>query len=122
MVEDEKMGLTKENKAWLTQFVDWAVKLLIVGIASLLYQMHNSQNEIIRKLDQNDVRISALEKDITVIRGQMVGWDVLTRVERTLGLLSATGKGNIAMGAVSDVLRAERESRESKAKSDGGRQ
>lgn len=85
--EDHVMSL--RNKTWLLQFIEWGVKLLIVAIFSLLYQMLSSQNEILRKLDQNDMRITALESKQNVIESNMVTWDVLKRVELTLQLVLA---------------------------------
>ena len=75
------------SKKWMLQFIDWAIKLVIVAIFGLLWQMLLSQNDILRKLDQNDLRITALEKKLNVMEANMVTWDVLKRVELTLQLI-----------------------------------
>jgi hypothetical protein len=77
-----------------------------------------SNDELLKKMVErivaleNHAETAALRHEIMIIKSQMVGWDTLTRIERTLALIASSGNGNQAMGAVSDVLKAERESRE----------
>lgn len=58
-----------------------------------------------------EFRVGQLESEVTVVRSQMVGWDTLTRMERSLAALAGMGKGNDAMRAVAGALRSEIESR-----------
>lgn len=97
----------KEMSKWLTGFIDWAVKAIIVALLTLVYNID-------KKLDSQNTEISNLKAEVAIIKSEMVKWDVLTRMERTLGLLAATGRGNQAMAAVAEVLKTERESRDFK--------
>lgn len=103
--------MSPETKKWFAGMADWAIRGLIVAACGFIWQMYKDQNALITKIDNSQAQIIALQNEVSIIKAQMVGWDTLTRIERTLGLLAATGKGNQAMAAVSDVLKAEREAR-----------
>lgn len=62
----------------------------------------------------NDRQIAA-DNRITVIESQMVGWDVLKRIEMSMN--SPSGKDK-AMQAISSVLRSEIEARKEKPQND----
>ncbi len=103
--EDEEM--TPETKNWLVGMADWAVKGLIVGMFGMLYQLNTSLKDI-------NYRLATVEAEIVIIKSQMVGWDVLKRMEGQLYGYASMGKGNEAMGVVAGILKIERESRENK--------
>jgi len=86
------------------------------GIA--MYQKISSISESIPRIDASLSRLEdkqqRQEGDIVVLRSQMVGWDVMKRIEFGLNSASREGKGNAAMGAVATALRAEIEARKEK--------
>jgi len=102
--EDEMSQKTKE---WLSQFTDWAIKLMIVGIFGFGYNMQRTQNEIVTQMalnmQSNEARVLAVEKDVQVIKANMVSnerfLDVLKKVEQqlTIVLLQSGIKQKIAL-------------------------
>jgi hypothetical protein len=96
--------MPQKTKDRLIGWVEWAVKGITVAMFGIITSMYN-------KLNENQNEINNLKARVTVIESQMVGWDVLTRIERTLGLLAASGKGNESMSVVADVLKTERQAR-----------
>lgn len=102
--EDEMSQKTKE---WLSQFTDWAMKLMIVGIFGFGYNMHRTQNEMVTQMalnmQSNEARVLAVEKDVQFIKANMVSnerfLDVLKRVEQqlTIVLLQSGIKQKIAL-------------------------
>jgi len=91
--DDDEM--TQKTKEWLSQFSDWAIKLMIVGIFGFGYNMSRTQNEMMAQMaldrQSNDARVLAVEKDIQVIKASMVSnerfLDVLKRVEQQLTIV-----------------------------------
>lgn len=78
-------------------------------------------DEVARTLPQINADIAQLRSEVnalksaqTVMQAQMVGWDVLKRVELALAGLASAGKGDKAMSAVSGALRAEIDARKEK--------
>ena len=69
-----------------------------------------------RMVSNHDMRIALIEQQITVMRAQMVGWDTVARMERSLAALSAAGNGDKAMAAMASVLRNEVETRKETTK------
>ena len=80
------------------EFVDWAVKLIMVGSAAFIWKIYLTQNEakvtsaltdrriddIEKFMEENakaDTRIAQLEKDVARIERNMVTMETLKRVE-----------------------------------------
>jgi|GEM_PF-2721427 hypothetical protein len=103
--------MKNEMRKYLVQFADWLAKLLIVGVAGLLWKVNEGQTQLLNTITVQQSQIAALQSRVTVIESKMVGWDTITRIERSLGMMAAMGKGNQAMAVVADVLKAEREAR-----------
>ena len=87
--DDDEM--TQKTKEWLAQFTDWAVKLLIVGIFGFMYNVAKKQDEMLTQMalerQSNESRVSMVEKDVALIKANMVTWDVLKRVEQALQIV-----------------------------------
>lgn len=107
MKQKEESDMSPETKSWLVGLADWAIKGLIVGIFGMIYQLNDSLKAI-------NYRLTEVESKVVVIQGQMVGWDVLKRMEGQLYGFASMGKGNEAMGVMAGILKVERESREGK--------
>ena len=63
-----------------------------------------------------EARLAQVEADLTVTRSQMVGWDVLKRIEQSLQLVAQAGKGDKAMAGVAASMRSEIEARKEAGK------
>jgi hypothetical protein len=89
--EEDDDEMTQKTKEWLAQFTDWAIKLMIVGIFGFMYGMSKKQDEMITQMalerQSNEARVLAVEKDIALIKANMVTWDVLKRVEQALQIV-----------------------------------
>ena len=93
----------------------------IMGGTAGGWAAYNKLDEVARTIPQMNADIALMKSqmeqqraEITVLRSQMVGWDVLKRVELALSNLGASGKGDKAMTAVSGALRAEIDARKEK--------
>lgn len=73
----------------VAQFVDWGVRLMVVGCFLFIWRMYEAQQAFIRKMDNVDTRIVQLEKDTARIEGNMVTMETLKRVELYMELLMA---------------------------------
>ena len=78
-------------------------------------------DEVARTIPQINADIARLRSEVddlksrqTIMQSQMVGWDVLKRVELALASIAQAGKGDKAMTAVSQTLRAELDARKEK--------
>lgn len=107
--------MSEQIKDWalsrLERFTIYICSSAVVFCSWFIWQQQQTNQKLTSMLDQiarNDAR---QDQAISEIKGQMVGWDTLTRIERSLGMLSAMGKGNESMSAVAEVLKTERESR-----------
>lgn len=89
----------------LREWIDWAVKGSIIAILGLVWSIHV-------QIREQQYKLLELENRVTRIESQMVGWDTLTRIERSLGWLANNGKGNEAMLSVVEAIKSEREIRE----------
>lgn len=65
----------------------------------------------IRKIDTHGTEIASLWMELGAIKGQMIGWDLLKRIEGQLSLFAVTGQGNDAMSLVAKVIANELEAR-----------
>jgi hypothetical protein len=93
----------------------------ILGCAGGGIAAYRKLDELTSKLPQISADISTLKAqqlqtqgELTILKSQMVGWDVLKRIELALGGLSQNGKGNEAMRAMANALHAEIDSRKEK--------
>jgi hypothetical protein len=100
--EEDDDEMTQKTKEWLAQFSDWAIKLMIVGIFGFGYHVSKTQDEMLMQFALQkqqeqahieglkaafDSRMIAAEKDIQVIKSNMVSLDVLKRVEQQLTII-----------------------------------
>ena len=74
-------------KQRINQFIDWAVRALVLGCFIFIWKMYESQQAFIRKQDQTDTRIVQIERDMARIEGNMVTMETLKRVELYMELL-----------------------------------
>lgn len=107
--------MSEEIKNWalsrLERFVIYICGSAVAFSSWFIWQQQQTNQKLTSMLEQiarNDAR---QDQAISEIRAQMVGWDTLTRIERSLGMMAAMNKGNEAMSAVAEVLKNERESR-----------
>ena len=92
----------------------WAAYRKLDDITVKLPQMSADISQSRIEITQLRSEIARTQNDLTVLRAQMVGWDVLKRVELALASLAKAGAGDRAMHAVSDALRAEIDARKEK--------
>ena len=74
-------------KQRINQFIDWAVRALVLGCFIFIWKMYESQQAFIRKQDQTDTIIVQIERDMARIEGNMVTMETLKRVELYMELL-----------------------------------
>lgn len=86
MKEDDEMDVLK-TKQRINQFIDWAVRLMVMGCFIFIWKMYESQQAFIRKLDMTDAAVVQLQKDVSRIEGNMVTMETLKRVELYMELL-----------------------------------
>lgn len=96
MHEDEMDSALAKRR--ISQFVDWAVKAMVMGCFIFIWRMYEAQQDFIRKQDLTDAkivqiadntnnRITQLEKEVARIEGNMVTMETLKRVELYMELL-----------------------------------
>lgn len=87
-----------------------------------MYQKIGTVTESIPKINAELARLNdkqvRQEGELVILRSQMVGWDVMKRIEMGLNASSKEGKGNAAMTAVAASLRAEIEARKEHPQND----
>ncbi len=86
MQQDEAMDALKTRQR-INQFIDWAVRGLVLGCFLFIWKMYESQQAFIRKLDMTDAAVVQLQKDIARLEGNMVTMETLKRVELYMELL-----------------------------------
>ena len=111
MINQESFWLTFRTKVLPTLI---AASILSLCAASL--SIYQKAAEVLAVIRSHDQRLTSLEKEVTVIRSQMVGWDTLKRIELTLSTLSTSGRGNEAVGNMSRAIRNELEARNEASK------
>lgn len=74
-------------KQRINQFIDWAVRALVLGCFIFIWKMYESQQAFIRKQDMTDTQVVQLQKDVARIEGNMVTMEALKRVELYMELL-----------------------------------
>ena len=95
----------------------------IVAISAGALSLYRKMNQVISLAAKHDSDIEILKLEIVAqrgdyngkigeLRGQMVGWDVIKRIELFMQQYAGAGKGNEAMSAFAGALRAESEGRE----------
>lgn len=107
--------MSEEIKNWalsrLERFVISICSAAVAFSSWFIWQQQQTNQKLTSMLDQIAKNDARQDQAISEIKAQMVGWDTLTRIERSLGMMAAMNKGNDAMGAVAEVLKTERESR-----------
>ncbi len=111
-----------EDHSFITRLRDNVIPPLLVaailGGAAGGWAAYRKLDEVASTLPRMNADIAQLRSEVddlksrqTVMQSQMVGWDVLKRVELALAGLAQAGKGDKAMTAVSGALRAEIDAR-----------
>jgi hypothetical protein len=85
-MKDDDMDSIKAKQR-INQFIDWAVRALVLGCFIFIWKMYESQQAFIRKQDMTDTRIVQIERDMARIEGNMVTMETLKRVELYMELL-----------------------------------
>jgi hypothetical protein len=85
-MKDDDMDSIKAKQR-INQFIDWAVRALVLGCFIFIWKMYESQQAFIRKQDMTDNRIVQIERDMARIEGNMVTMETLKRVELYMELL-----------------------------------
>jgi hypothetical protein len=84
-----------------------------------MYQKIGTVTESIPKINAEIARLNdkvlQQENELTIVRSQMVGWDVMKRIEMGMNAAGREGKGDAAMRAISAAIRSEVEARKEKA-------
>jgi hypothetical protein len=88
MMNDELFTENEKIRMRVSQYVDWAVKLLIVASFTFIWKMYISQQDFIQKQAVLDVRVTQLEKDLARVEGNMVTIETLKRVELYMELVT----------------------------------
>jgi len=65
-------------------------------------------------IESVDQRITTVEQEISIIKSQMVTWDLLKRIELSLSTMSQMGNGNESMKNVANVIHNEIEAKHQK--------
>lgn len=67
-----------------------------------LYDTVSLQSTLVNSMS---AEMQEVQSRINRIEADKIGWDVLFRIERSLALLSAHGKGNDAMNMVASIIK-----------------
>jgi hypothetical protein len=73
-----------------------------------------TQQYTVQEGKELELRVAATERELAIVRAQMVGWDTIKRLEQGLSLIAASGKTNEAMKVIALTLRQELEARKEK--------
>jgi hypothetical protein len=101
----------KDDGMNLNSIMEWVFKAAVIFIVTMVLKINASVGELVPALKSQQDQINKLSVEMAEIKGQMVTWDTLKRIELTLSDLSARGRGNEAMRAVANTLKVEREGR-----------
>lgn len=119
MTQDSK---DKEDKGWSDWIRDKVLPPLIVAFICVSagggVAAYRKLDAVALSLQQQaeanknlEARITKVESDVIVIRSQMIGWDVLKRIEQSLSLLAASGEGNKGLKVMANALQVEIQTR-----------
>jgi len=103
----EPIEANERINGWLEKIAFAVISLGVSMTATFQWQLFQANTEITQLLKAHDAAIVALQNDVSAIKGQMVGWDTLKRIELYLGAHPASERGT----ALSDAIKMERESR-----------
>lgn len=92
-------------KQRINQFIDWAVRALVLGCFIFIWKMYESQQAFIRKQDQTDTKIVQIERDMARIEGNMVTMETLKRVELYMELLMVRARIDKKVDLTSPTLK-----------------
>lgn len=101
----------KDDGMNINAILEWTFKGAVAFIVAMVLKINTAMDEIIPSLKNQQEQINKLNIELAGIKGQMVTWDTLKRIELTLSDLSGRGKGNEAMRAVATTIKVEREGR-----------
>lgn len=113
--------MSDKPDTFLEKFFFWGLCAVITASAALQWQTYREQNamrqemaarftEIANISKAYDARLSILEREIAEIRGQMVGWDTIKRIELFLSSIPTQQRG----AALAAALRSEIETSKGK--------
>lgn len=105
-------------ETFLNKFFFWGLCAVITASAGLQWQMYKDQTAMRQEMTQrfveianvyksHDARIASLEREVAEVKGQMVGWDTLKRIELFLSSIPPAQRSS----ALSSAIRSEVESR-----------
>lgn len=114
--------INQEEKSWSSWIRDKVLPPLVVAFICLSagggVSAYRKLDAVAISLQQQaeanknlEARITKVESDVIVIRSQMVGWDVLKRIEQSLSLLAASGEGNKGLKVMANALSVEIQTR-----------
>lgn len=92
---------------WMEKLAFAAITMGVTVTATFQWQLYKDNAEVRQLLKAHDQSIVYLQNEMASIKGQMVGWDTLKRIELYLGAHPASERGT----ALSDAIKMERESR-----------
>lgn len=110
--------MANQESFWLTfrtKVLPTIIAASILSLAGASLSIYQKATEVLAVIHSHDQRLTSLEKEVTVVKSQMVGWDTLKRIELTLATLAGASKGNEAMSNMSRAIRNELEARDQQA-------
>lgn len=108
------MSSASRENLWVTfrtKVVPSLLAACILSLASASVTIVQKANKVLEIIEAHDARLTAIEKEQVMIKSQMVGWETLGRIERTLATLAVSGRGGEAMRSMSTVIRNELDAR-----------
>jgi len=85
------------------------------SIPTLNLEVKRLNDKIDTEFARMNDNLRAQEARITVVESQMVGWDVMKRIEMGMNAASREGKGDASLRAISAAIRSEVEARKERA-------
>ena len=110
-----------EDVSWSAWIRDKILPPLLVAfiMASTVGGMatYKKIDTVANNIATQEIRLKKLESDVIVLRSQMVGWDVIKRIEQGLQIAIMTGNTDKATAAIAASLKNELEARKESHKS-----
>jgi hypothetical protein len=89
----------------------WMMFIGITGMIGsnfwVLLELRSTTQTLTANYQDLQKQITQVKSDLAETRGQMVGWDVLSRMQSTFSTMAAQGKGNQAMAVFGQVIHNE---------------
>lgn len=108
------MASEKTESLWVTfrtKVVPSLLTVCIISLATASLSIAHKASKVLDLIEAHDARLTALEKDLIIVKSQMVGWDTLKRIELTLSTLATAGRSGEAMRSMSNAIRNELDAR-----------